>query len=89
MLVAALVGEKHRERYVHSSTFYAMVNALAEMMPLWVNGMAAASDAADDQQEAAMSALRDAPPLQPWTDLMLRSKLYAAALTPDPTMEQQ
>jgi hypothetical protein len=40
-LVAGLVGEQHRHLWQTNATFRAAVLALADMLPYWVDGLAA------------------------------------------------
>ena len=46
-LIEGLVGDAHRHAYVTSATFYASINALANMLPLWVDGLASQAAEAD------------------------------------------
>jgi hypothetical protein len=63
VLIKALVGEKHRWRWQHSAEFHAEIRMLASLLPLWVDGMAAASDEADEAAKVrvAMARLADPP----------------------------
>ena len=40
LLIRGLVGGRHVEAYSRNATFYAAVNTLAQMLPLWVNALA-------------------------------------------------
>jgi hypothetical protein len=53
-LVAGLVGDKHRHRYTSSAHFKMAVDQIAAMLPAWVDGLAAQSDAYDVDHQARM-----------------------------------
>ncbi len=53
-LVAGLVGDKHRHRYTSSAYFKMVVDQIAAMLPAWVDGLAAQSDAYDVDHQARM-----------------------------------
>jgi hypothetical protein len=40
-LVAALVGDQHRDQYLHDPEFHAAITRLAVVLPGWINTLAA------------------------------------------------
>lgn len=58
-LVAGLVGDKHRHRYTSSAHFKLAVDQLAHMLPAWVDGLAAQSDAYEVDHQARLRQMLD------------------------------
>ncbi len=53
-LIAGLVGGNHHHRYVSSAHFKLAVDQLAAMLPAWVDGLAAQSDAYEVDHQARL-----------------------------------
>lgn len=71
LLIRGIVGD-HAARYQRSPQFHAMVKTLAQMIPLWADGMADASVEADAAMARAIQMAKDAPPLLLWSDIASR-----------------
>ena len=56
-LVTGLVGTKHQRLYHESDAFYKTINTLAELLPMWVDGIAATSREMDGRMAAQLRAL--------------------------------
>ena len=56
-LITGLVGTKHQRLYHESAHFYNTINALADLLPMWVDGIAATSREMDGRMAAQLRAL--------------------------------
>ena len=62
-LVRELVGEKHLDLYRNSGTFYHGLNALCDLLPAMVDGLALNANAEGERQRLAMQELLKMKPL--------------------------
>lgn len=61
-LIESLVGEAHKRDYLTSAVFKASIDTLAEMLPVWVDGMAAHAAENDAKWRAATALAMQMPP---------------------------
>lgn len=52
-LLEGLLGEKHREAYLNNAAFHYHIDMLVRMLPLWVDGIAAECDMAEEERREA------------------------------------
>ena len=61
----ALVEERHQALYMNSALFHTSVDTLAQMLPLWLDGLAAHAADHQDQYNKTLRTLREGlgPPI--------------------------
>jgi hypothetical protein len=57
-----LVGLRHRELYLHNAEFHAQIDALNQMLPLMIDGLALQAEKVGDHQPAELVELQTAQP---------------------------
>lgn len=56
-LIEGLVGLRHRDLYLHNAEFHAQIDALNQMLPLMIDGLAKRAEEIGDRQEEEIKKL--------------------------------
>lgn len=62
-LIEALVGQKWRGMYHNSAEFHGVIDGLAWMLPLWIDGLAEQAKRDDGRRNAELERMQNLPPL--------------------------
>ena len=60
---ACLIPYKHRQLYLNNATFHHQINILANLLPMWVDGMAVQAEELDREQKARYEQIMNMPPI--------------------------